>query len=270
MACAPAHPPGAARPLAPPAVALEHVSQVFRGTGGQSVTALRDISLEVAAHSFTVIVGPSGCGKSTVLRMVAGLLPIRAGTGRIFGHPIERPRDDTAMVFQRPALLPWLTVTDNLLFPLRHRGRPVTGADRDRAARMLETIGLQDFARSFPGELSGGMQQRVGIGRALLGAPSLLLMDEPFSALDALTRDEMSFELLRLRERHRSAVLFITHSIPEAVLLADRICVMSARPGTIRETIEVDLPAPRGPQTLRLPRFHDLCEHLRALLTERA
>lgn len=180
--------------------------------------------------------------------------------------PVTAPRDDIGFVFQRPTLLPWRDVISNLLFPITHRGKRVQREDIEHAEELLDLVGLIDFRHKYPDELSGGMQQRVGIARALLADPDILLLDEPFSALDALTRDELSFELLRLWSARKSTAIFITHSISEAVLLADRIFVLAPRPGRMHEIVQVNLPRPRSTHTLRDPHFHDLSDHLREQL----
>jgi NitT/TauT family transport system ATP-binding protein len=226
-------------------IRIDRVSKTFRGRDGAAVEALRDVSLAIAPGEFVAIVGASGCGKSTLLRLVAGLVPASAGGVALDGAAVTAPRDDTAMVFQAPTLLPWADVLRNVTFPLRLMGK--AGADtEDRARALLATAGLAGFETKLPSELSGGMQQRVAICRALLQQPRVLLMDEPFGALDALTREEMSLELLRLWADRRMAVIFVTHSIPEAVLLADRVVVMSPRPGRIADIVEVGLPRPRS------------------------
>ena len=226
-------------------IRILHVGKTFRGRDGSAVEALRDVSLDVAEGEFVAIVGASGCGKSTLLRLVAGLVPASTGEVALHGEAVTGPREDTAMVFQAPTLLPWADVLRNVTFPLRlmHRAGPGT---EDRARALLATAGLAGFEGKLPSELSGGMQQRVAICRALLQEPRVLLMDEPFGALDALTREEMSLELLRLWSARRMAVLFVTHSIPEAVLLADRVVVMSPRPGRVADVVEVSLPRPRS------------------------
>ena len=226
-------------------IRILHVGKTFRGRDGSAVEALRDVSLDVAEGEFVAIVGASGCGKSTLLRLVAGLVPASTGEVALHGEAVTGPREDTAMVFQAPTLLPWADVLRNVTFPLRLMRR--AGADtEDRARALLATAGLAGFETRLPSELSGGMQQRVAICRALLQEPRVLLMDEPFGALDALTREEMSLELLRLWSARRMAVLFVTHSIPEAVLLADRVVVMSPRPGRVADVVEVSLPRPRS------------------------
>ncbi len=267
---------GARRPVVPPGsasrpvVRFERVSQRFAGAPGTPpVVALDDLSLDLARHEFVAVLGPSGCGKSTLLRLVAGLLAPSAGRVEVHAMPVVEPRDDTGIVFQRPTLLPWHDVLGNVTFPARHKTGGVTPAHTARALELLALVGLSDFAHRRPDELSGGMQQRVGIARALLLDPDILLMDEPFSALDALTRDEMSFELLRIWTERPKTVLFITHSIAEALLLADRIVVMTPRPGRIREIIEVGLPRPRTMDTLAHPRFHELSAHIRGQLFSR-
>jgi NitT/TauT family transport system ATP-binding protein len=224
-------------------ISLERVGKRFGGAPG--VEALRDVSLQVAAGEFVAIVGASGCGKSTLLRLVAGLLPPSVGRVLLDGEAVTAPRADTAMVFQAPTLLPWADVLRNVTFPLRLMRRAGPEAEQ-RARELLATAGLAGFERRLPRELSGGMQQRVAICRALLQSPRVLLMDEPFGALDALTREEMSLELLRIWSGSGMAVIFVTHSIPEAVLLADRVAVMTPRPGRIAEIVEVELPRPRG------------------------
>ncbi len=226
-------------------IRLGHVGKTFRGRDGAAVEALRDVSLEIAEGEFVAVVGASGCGKSTLLRLVAGLVPASTGEVALHGERVTAPRADTAMVFQAPTLLPWADVVRNVTFPLRLMGR-ATAETGDKARALLAKAGLAGFETKLPSELSGGMQQRVAICRALLQEPRVLLMDEPFGALDALTREEMSLELLRLWSDRRMAVLFVTHSIPEAVLLADRVVVMSPRPGRVADIVEVGLPRPRS------------------------
>ena len=252
-------------------VRFDRVSQRFAGSKGSApIVALDDLSLEIGRHEFVAVLGPSGCGKSTLLRLVAGLLAPSSGAVFIDGAKVTGPRDETGIVFQRPTLLPWFDVLGNVTFPARHKFGEVSKAQTERARELIALVGLSEFASRRPEELSGGMQQRVAIARALLLDPDVLLMDEPFSALDALTRDEMSFELLRIWSERPKTVLFITHSIPEALLLADRIVVMTARPGRIREVIDVGLPRPRSMSTLAEPRFHQLSAHIRSQLFTKA
>ena len=246
-----------------PAITFEKVARVFDLADGQQVTALRDVSFSIAKNEFIAIVGPSGCGKSTVLRLVAGLIAATRGRVSIYEVAVSEPPDMVGIVFQKPTLLPWLDVKSNVTFPMRHKYGRVTAQDQKLARELLALVGLSDFANSRPDELSGGMQQRAAIARALLLDPEILLMDEPFSALDALTRDEMCFELLRIWTERPKTVVFITHSIPEAALLADRIFVMTPRPGTISEIIDNPLPRPRGIDTLASPLYHELTTRIR-------
>ncbi|BCH66570.1 ABC transporter ATP-binding protein [Agrobacterium vitis] len=251
-----------------PAIRFERLGQVFSTRSGQT-EALRDVSFEVARHEFLAILGPSGCGKSTLLRMIAGLLAPSSGSLQVFGHPVTEPRDDIGIVFQKPTLLPWATVEDNVLFPARHKRGRVSAEERQRAGELLRMVGLEGFASRLPDELSGGMQQRVGIARALLMDPDILLMDEPFSALDALTREVMGFDLLRIFTERPKTVVFITHSVNEAALLADRVLVMTGRPGTVLTDIAVPVGRPRGPETANERAIHDLTAYLRDLLLKR-
>jgi NitT/TauT family transport system ATP-binding protein len=253
-----------------PAIRFSNVCQVFGKADGSSVTALDGLTFDIEHKEFVAVLGPSGCGKSTLLRLIAGLVPPTRGVLDIYGLPVVEPRDDIGIVFQRPTLLPWLDTVSNVTFPLKHKHGRVDAADKDRAMELLELVGLKDFARKPIDELSGGMQQRVAIARALLLDPEILLMDEPFSALDALTRDEMSFELLRIWSERPKTVLFITHSIPEAVLLSDRIVVMTPRPGRVSEILDVPIARPRSFDTLSDPAYHDLTNHIRRRFFTRA
>jgi NitT/TauT family transport system ATP-binding protein len=252
-----------------PAITFEQVARVFELADGQEVTALRDLSFNIAKNEFVAVVGPSGCGKSTVLRLISGLIAPTRGRVSIYSVPVTEPPDMVGIVFQKPTLLPWLDVMSNVTFPMRHKYGRVTEEDRKFARELLTLVGLGDFAHSRPEELSGGMQQRAAIARALLLDPEIMLMDEPFSALDALTRDEMSFELLRIWTKRPKTVVFITHSIPEAVLLSDRIFVMTPRPGTIAEIIDNPLPRPRNLETLADPTYHELTHRIRNTIFSR-
>jgi NitT/TauT family transport system ATP-binding protein len=227
-----------------PVIEVDGVSHVFR-SGKARLHALDDIELEVRENEFITLVGRSGCGKSTLLRIVAGLLRATAGEVRVLGSPVAGPRRDVSLMFQRSALLPWRTVLDNVLLPVE-----ILNLDRKRyrarAEELLALTGLEGFEGRRPYELSGGMQQRVSLCRALVHDPSLLLMDEPFAALDALTREELSLELQRLWSEDRKTIVFVTHSIQEATLLADRIVVMSPRPGRVARVLEVNAPRPRS------------------------
>jgi len=224
-------------------ITIKDASQTFRGRSGR-VEALREINLAVGRGEFLTLIGRSGCGKSTLLRIVAGLLRPTRGEVFVDGEKVTAPRRDVAMVFQRPALLPWRSVERNVLLPAEIFGW--RGAEvRERAERLLELTGLQAFRKRLPHELSGGMQQRVALCRALVQNPKVMLMDEPFSALDALTREELAVELQRIHLETATTIVFVTHSIPEAVLLADRVAVLSSRPGQIRELVDIDIPRPR-------------------------
>jgi NitT/TauT family transport system ATP-binding protein len=246
-------------------IEFQNVSRSFRSRDGDEILALKDLSLGIGRNEFVTLVGPSGCGKSTLLRIAAGLILPTRGVAKIDGNPVVAPRDETAMVFQSPTLLPWATVLDNVLFPLRMMGRMASGS-HDRARSLIQLVGLEGFEDKSPRELSGGMQQRVAICRALIHEPQVLLMDEPFGALDALTREEMTLELLRIWERQPKTIVFVTHSIPEAVLLADRVVVMSARPGRIAEIIDVPLARPRSFELEGHPEFQRRTHRIRELI----
>ena len=228
---------------------LDKVGMIYEAASGP-VEALADISLKVGAGEFVSLVGPSGCGKSTLLRIVAGLRPATRGTVRVAGQAVTKPIPQVGMVFQAPILLKWRSILDNVLLPAELAGKDPR-AFHKRAQELIEMTGLGGFAEKLPRELSGGMQQRAALCRALLLDPPLLLMDEPFGALDAMTRDDMALELLRIwgetgnaRVPHKT-VLFVTHSIAEAVFLSDRVVVMTARPGRIAADMRIDLPRPR-------------------------
>ena len=244
-----------------PAIVAENAAKLFLdGT----VVAFRQLSLAIRAQEIMCIVGPSGCGKTTFLRCIAGLTGIDSGSLLVGGKPVAGPPDGVAMVFQHFGLLPWKTVYENAAFGLAMAHTPAA-AIRERVAHYLELVGLTGFERHYPYQLSGGMQQRVGLVRALAMNPSVLLMDEPFAALDAQTREILQEELLQLMERpeERKTMVFITHSIDEAILLGDRIAVMSARPGRIKEVLDMPFGRPRNVDTLRAdPRFAELRAHI--------
>jgi NitT/TauT family transport system ATP-binding protein len=246
-------------------ITLNRVTRIFDSRDGDQITALEDVSLAIGTNEFITLVGPSGCGKSTLLRIVAGLILPTAGTAMIGGQPITEPRSETGIVFQAPTLLPWASVLDNVLLPLRMMRRMDSGST-DKAAALLKLVGLDGFESKSPRELSGGMQQRVAICRALVHEPDILLMDEPFGALDALTREEMTMELLRIWGERPKTVLFVTHSITEAVVLADRVVVMSPRPGRIAEIIDIKSPRPRSFHVEGDPAFHDASRRIRQLI----
>ncbi len=249
------------------ALDLRSVGMVFNPGAPNEVTALEDIDLRGEAGEFISLIGPSGCGKSTLLRLIGDLLRPTAGEILVNGKPPSQARTDRdyGIVFQSATLLDWRTVLDNVALPLEIMGTP--RAAREATAReMLELVQLDGFSAHHPYELSGGMQQRVSIARALSFRPSLLLMDEPFGALDEMTRERMQMELLQIWRETETTVLFVTHSIPEAVFLSTRVVVMSPRPGRISETIDVDLPQPRVFETREDPRFYDLLTRLREAL----
>ena len=234
-----------APPPAPaaPAIRLTGLRFAFL-VDGRTVPVLGGVDLEVERRSVIALVGPNGCGKSTLLRVIAGLLPAGGGLVEVEGRPVSGPDARVGLVFQEPRLLPWRSALANVAFPLEVAGHE-RAAREARARDLLGLVGLRDWARTRPGELSGGMRQRLAIARALALQPSVLLLDEPFSALDALTRERFNVELLRLWERIGSTIVLVTHSIPEAVFLADRVVVLSPRPATVAADVPVDLPRPR-------------------------
>ncbi len=244
------------------AIAVRGLAKTYLTRDGR-LPALERISFDVAEGEFVAVVGPSGCGKSTLLKILAGLLPPSAGEASLRGAAITGPRRDIGVVFQSPVLFPWRTVLDNVLLPV-----DVQGLGRARstptAVELLALVGLAGFERRYPWELSGGMQQRVALTRALIHDPAMLLMDEPFGALDAMTREHMNLELQRIWLERQKTVLFITHSIPEAVFLADRVLVMSPRPGRILEDRRVEFPRPRALDLTSSPGFGETVRRLRA------
>jgi NitT/TauT family transport system ATP-binding protein len=243
-----------------PYVEIAGVGKTYR-RARRETHALECIDLAVRAGEFLAIVGPSGCGKSTLLRIVAGLNPPSTGEVRVAGRGVAGPQTNLGIVFQSPVLLDWRTALANVLVQVELRGMD-PGEYRERAVRLLEQVGLKDFVDRYPHELSGGMRQRVAIARALIHDAPLLLMDEPFGALDALTREQMRLDLEALWLATRKTVLFITHSIDEAVLLADRVVVMSPRPGRIEQIMDIRLPRPRGLGARRAPEFRDATERI--------
>jgi NitT/TauT family transport system ATP-binding protein len=244
------------------AIVIEGMSKVYRMASGQTVEALSDISLTIDDGEFVSVLGPSGCGKSTLLKIVGGLLSRSGGRVVIRQNGSDRKGPEIGIVFQEPVLLPWLRVVDNVLLPMRVAG--LGKAMRAEAERLTSLVGLGGFEHAYPGELSGGMQQRVAIARALISDPAILLMDEPFAALDAMTREDMNLELQRIWEASGKTVLFVTHSVQEAVFLSDRVVVMSRRPATIRTILPVDLPRPRHPEIMATPEFGRLVLALRS------
>ncbi len=256
--------------MANPKIEIEHVDKYYRSTGTSSkrlgrrgrmhtaVQALRDANLTVAEGEFVSLIGPSGCGKTTLLKVLDGLVPYDTGSVRVSGRPVTGPGRDRAFVFQHFGLFPWRTVMGNVTLPLEAAGK--SRAEREETAwNYIRMVGLESFANHHPHELSGGMQQRVGIARALAVDPEILLMDEPFGALDAQTRELMQIELLRIWEKTRKTVVFVTHSVDEAIFLSRRVAIMSAHPGTISEVIEVPFGYPRTEGDLkRDPVFADM------------
>ncbi|MSQ37585.1 MAG: ABC transporter ATP-binding protein [Chloroflexi bacterium] len=250
-------------------VRLDRVRKVF-GSEGDAVVALDGFDLALPAGTFTTLLGPSGCGKTSALDLIAGFTKPESGTVTVDGRAVERPGPDRGVVFQDLALFPWLRVDENIAFGLR--ALPAKEADKVKARtdELLEAVGLLLFRRRYPAELSGGMRQRVAIARVLALDPPVLLMDEPFGALDAQTRVLMQEFLVSLWERRPRTALFITHDLDEAVFLADRLCVMTARPGRIKETLTVDLPRPREASIMSSARFHELRDRARVLVREEA
>jgi NitT/TauT family transport system ATP-binding protein len=247
--------------LAKPAIEITALNHIYGGRDGQ-VPALQDIALTVGAGKFTVIVGPSGCGKTSLLMMMAGLRHQTSGTINIQGRPIDKPDPDrVGVVFQEASLFPWLSALDNIEFPMALRNAP-REERRKRANDMLDLVGLQGFGARYPHELSGGMKQRVSIARGLVQDPPVLLMDEPFAALDEQTRMTMGHELLRIWSQTAKTVVFVTHSLTEAVYLADEVLVMSARPGRIIDRIAINLPRPRTYEMMATDVFGRLRERI--------
>lgn len=246
-------------------VSVDGVSKVFRRKRLE-IHALSETNVEFEQGEFVSLIGPSGCGKSTLLKLIAGLDTPTSGQIRAGGEVVSGTLPSASVAFQKPTLLSWRNVTDNILLPIEIRnGRP-SKADRAYAAELIEMMGLQDFASHYPRELSGGMEQRAAIARSLITRPDLLLMDEPFGALDEFTREDLNEELLRLWNAEPKTVIFVTHSISEAVFLSDRIVVMSARPGRIVDVIDVDLPRPRSARTRTSPEFNELVRRGRVSL----
>jgi NitT/TauT family transport system ATP-binding protein len=249
-----------------PLIELCSLSKVFQ-TGDEAVHALRDVSFGIGKGEFVSILGPSGCGKTTLMMIMVGLTAVDAGETRIGGQRVSAPYTDSGIVFQRPELLEWRTALDNVLLQIEVRRLPVRDFV-DRARALLVQVGLDGFESKLPFELSGGMQQRVALCRALVHDPEILLMDEPFGALDALTRDQMNLDLQRIWLEKRKTAVFVTHSIEEAVFLSDRIVVMTPRPGTIAEIISIDLPRPRTLDAKDSPQFNAYTGHIRTRFLE--
>ncbi len=247
-------------------VSTQGVSKTFE-VDGDTVDAVERIDLSIAAGEFVTLLGPSGCGKSTLLMMIGGLETPTRGRIEIGGRTVTGPRPDIGVMFQDSTLLPWKSALDNVLFPFQITGRGTRG-HRDRAAALLRRVGLGGFEGKRPSQLSGGMRQRVALCRALIDEPDLLLMDEPFSALDAITRDEMNVVLMDLWQQFRKTVIFVTHSLREAVFLSDRVLVMSRRPGRIIADVPITLPRPRDPSVGESQRFNEICAVLRQKISD--
>ncbi|MFC3674794.1 ABC transporter ATP-binding protein [Ferrovibrio xuzhouensis] len=244
-----------------PIIEIDGVSKTYRTQDGE-VPSLRPLDFQINDGEFLVVVGPSGCGKSTLLKMIAGLLPPTDGEIRVDGKAITRPHSGVGVVFQSALLLPWKRVFENVMMPVEIKHLP-RDEYRQRARDLLKMVGLEGFERKYPWQLSGGMQQRAAICRALVHDPKIVLMDEPFGALDAMTREKMNVELQRIQRETRKTVMLITHSIPEAVFLADRVLVMSERPGTIAAIYDVPLPRPRSLDVMADPVFVALAQKIR-------
>jgi NitT/TauT family transport system ATP-binding protein len=247
-------------------VSIEDLCKTYTSIGGDPLCALKGAELDVKEGEFVTVVGPSGCGKSTLLKIISGILPYNDGKVVIRGKRVDGPVGGIGMVFQTPALLPWRKVIGNVLLPIEMLREDVEDYVNP-AQNLLELAGLKGFEDKYPFELSGGMQQRVSICRALIHDPPILLMDEPFGALDALTRDEMGFELLRIWNEKKKTVVFVTHSIPEAVFLADRVAIMSPRPGRIISVEEIDLSRPRNLETKATHEFSEYINIIRKKIT---
>ncbi|HEY1504993.1 MAG TPA: ABC transporter ATP-binding protein [Stellaceae bacterium] len=251
-----------------PFIAISGLGKTFVTLQGDRIEALVDINVAIGAGSFATIVGPSGCGKSTLLRILAGLIPPSSGGIEIASKKVVGPRKDIGMVFQSSILLPWRTVLDNVMLPAEIVGIPRDKA-RVRAQELLRMVHLEGFDNKYPQELSGGMQQRASIARALLHDPAILLMDEPFGALDAMTREQMNLELQRIWQESGKTMILVTHSIPEAVFLGDQVLVMTPRPGRLAQVLPVALPRPRGLDGMATPEFGRLTHEIRGRLQQK-
>lgn len=247
-----------------PILVVEGIEKTYLGRDGV-LRALRDISFEVEAGEFVTLLGRSGCGKTTLLRILGGLLEPEAGKIYIRGHLLSKPRREMGFVFQTPSLLPWRTVLSNVALPLEIQKENRLSAE-DKGLELLELVGLLGFENAYPHELSLGMQQRVSIARALIHDPSILLLDEPFASLDAITREQMNLELMRIWEARRKTVVMVTHNIQEAIFLADRVLIMSPRPGHIEAIVPIDLPRPRRPDMVYGEPFGILSQRVHQLI----
>ena len=244
-------------------ISIQDLNKTYPTQDGAPIQALSNVDLEIAQGEFVTVVGPSGCGKTTLLKILAGILDKSSGSVMVNGTALRGPSRQLGVVFQEPLLLPWRTILQNVMVPVEIQ-KLDKSTYRRAAEQLLDLVGLEGFGDKYPKELSGGMQQRVGIARALIHDPDFLLMDEPFGALDAMTRDQMNLELLEIWAEKTKTIVLITHSIAEAVFLADRIVVMSARPGRIAEIVEVDLPRPRTLQMINSDAFGTYVTRVRA------
>lgn len=249
---------------ATPMIVVQNLSVVFADRKGR-LHVLDDLSFSVRREEFVCVLGPSGSGKSTLLRVLAGLLPATSGEVRYAGQPVRGPQRGVGLVFQKANLMPWRTVLENITLPLELQGVPLEVA-RTRAHQLVELVGLQGFEHALPRDLSGGMAQRVAIARALIHDPAVLLLDEPFGSLDALTRERMGSELLRIWQARRKTVVMVTHAISEAVWLSDRVLVLSPRPGQVCLDLAVELPRPRLEEMRYTPLFGEIAQKLRAAI----
>lgn len=255
----------------PAKISIRGVTKTYRSARDEEVRALDGASIDIAAGEFVTIVGPSGCGKSTLLKIMSGLLSPSEGSVVLSGQPVTGPRRDIGMMFQQPTLFPWRTAVENVVLPIEIRdGKKAALAKYDNAKALLDLVGLKGFEQVYPNELSGGMAQRVAICRMLITEPTVLLLDEPFSALDELSRDFMDMELQRICKERNATTFLVTHSIPEAVILSDVVSVMSPRPGRIAATVIIDLPRPRTLEMMTEPRFAALVKQIRELLDKGA
>jgi len=251
-----------------PVYQLRNVGKTY---ARNAITALESVNLTLTKGSFSSVIGSSGCGKSTLLKIMSGLIPPSTGRVVLQGRPVSGPRRDIGMMFQQATLFPWRTTLENIVLPIEIRdGKTAARAARDQARALLELVGLKGFENTYPSELSGGMAQRASICRMLITEPAVLLLDEPFSALDELTRDFMNMELQRICASRDATAFLVTHSIPEAVILSDVVYVMKPRPGRVAEVVEIDLPRPRTLDMMTTPKFGAIVEHIRGRLDKEA
>lgn len=250
----------------PAAVRCRSVFHTYRSAADVMLPVLTDIDLTIAPGEFVSILGTSGSGKSTLLRLVAGLLRPTSGQIEVFGSPVSGPREDVTFLFQRPTLFPWMSVERNLLFPIAYRHGRVSDSQRSKGIKLLNSMGLQGKERARPSELSGGMQQRLALARALIVHPKLVLLDEPFSSLDEILRENLAIDVSNSLERERCTALLVTHSVGEAAFLSDRVLILGGSPSRIMDAIDIDLPRPRSVTTFDETRYAELCRTLRSTI----